>query len=78
MVPFPPENVGWGYTVNQVDRNADIEIKFKGKTLSVSVSLDGEPYDLKHMITLHVMIPSQEIVAPVLPTGDGGYIPPGM
>ena len=57
MVPFPPINDGWGYTVNQVDNRADVETDFADGLLSVTVTKDGAPYDLKHMITLHILVP---------------------
>lgn len=56
MVPFPPIGDGWGYTVNQVDSRADVETEFSGGLLTVTVTKDGQPYDLKHMITLHILV----------------------
>lgn len=56
MVPFPPIDDGWGYTVNQVDRRADVETDFADGLLTVTVTKDGQPYDLKHMITLHILV----------------------
>jgi hypothetical protein len=57
MVPFPPINDGWGYTVNQVDARAEVETEFAEGLLTVTVTKDGLPYDLKHMITLHILVP---------------------
>lgn len=57
MVPFPPADEGWGYTVNQVDSRADVDIQFTDGVLIVTVTKDGKPYDLKHMITLHILVP---------------------
>lgn len=57
MVPFPPIDDGWGYTVNQVDNRADVETEFADGVLTVTVTKDGQPYDLKHMITLHILVP---------------------
>lgn len=57
MVPFPPIDDGWGYTVNQVDNRADVETDFEDGLLTVTVTKDGQPYDLKHMITLHILVP---------------------
>lgn len=57
MVPFPPVDDGWGYTVNQVDSRADVDIQFTDGVLIVTVTKDGKPYDLKHMITLHILVP---------------------
>ncbi|NVZ45536.1 hypothetical protein HX780_29440 [Pseudomonas tolaasii] len=56
MVPFPPADDGWGYTVNQVDSRADVDIQFDDQVLVVTVTKDGKPYDLKHMITLHILV----------------------
>ena len=57
MVPFPPAGDGWGFTVNQVDNRADVETDFADGVLTVTVTKDGLPYDLKHMITLHILVP---------------------
>ncbi|WP_372438289.1 phage tail protein [Pseudomonas chlororaphis subsp. aureofaciens] len=57
MVPFPPIDDGWGYTVNQIDNRAEVETDFADGVLTVTVSKDGQPYDLKHMITLHILVP---------------------
>ncbi|MEE3929633.1 phage tail protein [Pseudomonas viridiflava] len=57
MVPYPPVDVGWGYTLNQIDSRADVEIEFENGLLTVTVTKDGQPYDLKHMITLHILVP---------------------
>lgn len=62
MVPFPPIDDGWGYTVNQVDRRADVETYFADGFLTVTVTKDGQPYDLKHMITLHILVPDAAVV----------------
>ncbi|WP_414892543.1 phage tail protein [Pseudomonas serboccidentalis] len=57
MVPFPPVDDGWGYAVNQIDSRADVEMGFAGGVLTVTVTKDGQAYDLKHMITLHILVP---------------------
>jgi hypothetical protein len=57
MVPFPPVDEGWGYTVNQIDSRADVETDFTDGLLTITVTKDGAPYDLKHMITLHILVP---------------------
>lgn len=57
MVPFPPKDEGWGYAVNQVDNRADVETDFADGVLTVTATKDGQPYDLKHMITLHILVP---------------------
>ncbi|WP_223508684.1 hypothetical protein [Pseudomonas sp. BF-RE-29] len=62
MVPFPPADEGWGYTVNQVDNRADVETVFADGELMVTVTKDGLPYDLKHMITLHILVPTPDPV----------------
>jgi hypothetical protein len=60
MVPFPPVDEGWGYTLNQVDNRADVETVFADGELTVAVTKDGLPYDLKHMITLHILVPTPD------------------
>ncbi len=57
MVPYPPLDNGWGYAINQVDSRADVETDFAEGLLTVTVTKDGHPYDLKHMITLHILVP---------------------
>ncbi|MCB2256610.1 hypothetical protein KTQ74_32320 [Pseudomonas chlororaphis] len=57
MVPFPPIDDGWGYTINQIDNRADVDTDFADGVLTVTVTKDGQPYDLKHMITLHILVP---------------------
>ncbi|MBK5437906.1 phage tail protein [Pseudomonas sp. TH32] len=62
MVPFPPIDEGWGYTVNQVDSRADVDIQLVDDVLVVTVTKDDKPYDLKHMITLHILVPDAVVV----------------
>ena len=57
LVPYPPIDSGWGYTVNQMDLVADVEIEFEDGVLTVTASKDGMPYDITHMITLHILVP---------------------
>ncbi|WP_148558673.1 hypothetical protein [Pseudomonas chlororaphis] len=57
MVPFPPADDGWGYSLNQIDGRADVETDFADGALTITVTKDGQPYDLKHMITLHILVP---------------------
>ncbi len=57
LVPFPPVDEGWGYTINQVDDGADVETDFAEGVLTVKITKGGQPYDLKHMITLHILVP---------------------
>lgn len=57
LVPYPPIDSGWGYTVNQMDLAADVEVAFEEGVLTVTVSKGGVPYDIKHMITLHILVP---------------------
>ena len=68
MVPFPPEDEGWGYAVNQVDNRADVETDFTDGVLTVTATKDGLPYDLKHMITLHILVPDPAQVE--MPTAE--------
>lgn len=67
MVPFPPIDDGWGYTVNQVDSRADVETEFADGLLTVTVTKDSAPYDLKHMITLHILVPdpTPQVIPPL-------------
>ncbi len=62
MVPFPPVDDGWGYTLNQVDNRADVETDFADGVLTVIATKDGQAYDLKHMITLHILVPDAAAV----------------
>jgi hypothetical protein len=57
LVPYPPIDSGWGYTVNQMDLATDVEIEFEDGVLTVTASKDGMPYDITHMITLHILVP---------------------
>jgi hypothetical protein len=57
LVPYPPIDSGWGYTVNQMDLAAAVDIAFEEGMLTVTVSKGGLPYDIKHMITLHILVP---------------------
>lgn len=57
LVPYPPIDSGWGYTVNQMDLAADVEVVFEEGMLTVTVRKGGVPYDIKHMITLHILVP---------------------
>ena len=70
MVPFPPADEGWGYTVNQVDSRADVDIQFTDGVLIVTVTKDGKPYDLKHMITLHILVPDAPAIQMAPPEVD--------
>ncbi|MCK3865572.1 helix-turn-helix domain-containing protein [Pseudomonas sp. B329] len=38
MVPFPPIDDGWGYTVNQIDNRADVDTDFTEGVLTVTVA----------------------------------------
>lgn len=74
MVPFPPIDDGWGYTVNQVDSRADVDIDFADGLLTVTVTKGGQPYDLKHMITLHILVPAAPVVEmPAMELNPGGF-----
>lgn len=74
MVPFPPIDDGWGYTVNQVDGRADVETDFADGLLTVTVTKDGQPYDLKHMITLHILVPDSPAVEMPVPGLQPGLV----
>lgn len=57
MVPFPPVDQGWGYSLHPSESAAKVDIAFAEDLLTVTVTMDGEPYDLKTMITLHILVP---------------------
>ena len=80
MVPFPPIDDGWGYTVNQIDSRADVDIQFEDDLLTVVVTKDDKPYDLKHMITLHILVPDApvaEVPSTAVPVTAEEPSPPG-
>ncbi|WP_458722464.1 tail fiber assembly protein [Pseudomonas brenneri] len=58
MVPFPPVDQGWGYSLHPSENKADVDIVFEADLLTVNVTMDGKPYDLKAMITLHILVPN--------------------
>lgn len=57
MVPFPPVDQGWGYSLHPSENSAQVDIVFSDGLLTVTVTMDGEPYDLKTMATLHILVP---------------------
>ena len=57
MVPFPPLDQGRGYSLHPSENTAKVDIAFAEDLLTVTVTMDGEPYDLKTMITLHILVP---------------------
>ncbi len=57
MVPFPPLDQGWGYSLHPSENTAKVDIVFAEGLLTVTVTMDGEPYDLKTMVTLHILVP---------------------
>ena len=57
MVPFPPVDQGWGYSLHPSENSAQVDIVFSNDLLTVTVTMGGEPYDLKTMITLHILVP---------------------
>ena len=65
---------GWGYVVNQIDNDKKVAITFANDLLEVAVTLDDEPADLQHSLTLHVAVdelPSQIVPEPApLPPAD--------
>lgn len=56
---------GWGYVVNQIDNDKKVAITFANDLLEVAVTLDGEPADLQHSLTLHVAV--DELPSPIVP-----------
>ena len=61
---------GWGYVVNQIDNDKKVVISFTNDLLEVAVTLDDEPADLQHSLTLHVAVdelPPQAMPEPVPP-----------
>ena len=69
MVPFPPVDQGWGYSLHPSENTAQVDIVFSDGLLTVAVTMDGKPYDLKTMITLHVLVPDlpHEDISPTPP-----------
>lgn len=71
MVPIPE---GWGYVVNNVDSDKKVDIVYTTPELVIYVTKQGEPCDLSHSLTLHVLVntlPEPPIVeAPPIPTLD--------
>ncbi|WP_339408062.1 tail fiber assembly protein [Pseudomonas helleri] len=65
---------GWGYVVNQMDSDKNVAITYANELLEVAVTLDGEPADLQHSLTLHVAVdelPPQIVPEPApLPPAD--------
>jgi len=57
MVPFPPVDQGWGYSLHPSENSAKVNAAFDEGLLTVTVTMDGEPYDLKTLITLHILVP---------------------
>jgi len=57
MVPYPPEDVGWGYTLHPSESKAEVETDFQDGLLTIYVTMRGAPYDLKTIITLHILVP---------------------
>jgi hypothetical protein len=57
MVPFPPVDQGWGYSLHPSENTAKVNVVFDEGLLTVTVTMDGEPYDLKTLITLHILVP---------------------
>lgn len=59
MVPFPPIDQGWGYGLHPADNPAEVDMAFDDGLLTVIVTKEGKPYDLKVMITLHILVPDR-------------------
>ncbi|OPA88691.1 hypothetical protein BFW86_16750 [Pseudomonas fluorescens] len=64
MVPYPPEDVGWGYTLHPSESRAEVETDFQDGLLTIFVTMRGVPYDLKTIITLHILVPEAPVVQP--------------
>lgn len=67
MVPFPPVDQGWGHSLHPSENTAKVDITFSEGLLTVTVTMNGKPYDLKTMITLHILVPDlplQELPPP--------------
>ncbi|WP_208825608.1 hypothetical protein [Pseudomonas luteola] len=67
MVPMPPADVGWGYVLNQMDLGTNVDISYEEGVLAVICTMDGKPYDLQHMVTLHVLVDDLPVTAPEIP-----------
>ncbi|CRM39928.1 Caudovirales tail fibre assembly protein [Pseudomonas sp. 37 R 15] len=67
MVPYPPIDLGWGYSLHPSENQAEVETAYDGDLLTVTVTMGAEPYDLKTMITLHILVPDLEpiVIPPV-------------
>jgi hypothetical protein len=59
-----PPPLGWGYVVNQMDNNASVDISYTDQVLTVAITVDGQPANLQHSITLHVEVEEIVIVPP--------------
>ncbi len=61
MAPLP---LGWGYVVNQMDNNASVAISYTDQVLTVAITVDGQPTNLQHSITLHVEVEEIVVIPP--------------
>ncbi|MPQ83831.1 tail fiber assembly protein [Pseudomonas sp. MAFF 730085] len=70
MVPFPPLDQGWGFSLHPSESQALVETSFDDGLLTITVTMDGEAYDLKTMITLHILVPDLEAIVVPPPAAD--------
>jgi len=70
MVPFPPLDQGWGFSLHPSENQALVDTSFSDGLLTVTVTMDGQPYDLKTMITLHILVPDLEAIVVPPPVAD--------
>lgn len=76
MVPSPD---GWGYVVNQEDSTASIALSYAAGALIADAINKGAPSDLKHSITLHVLVADAEpIVWEPVPPDDPATLPDAL
>lgn len=70
MVPFPPLDQGWGFSLHPSESQALVDTSFDDGLLTITVTMDGEPCDLKTMITLHILVPDLEVIVVPPPAAD--------
>ncbi|WP_248731766.1 tail fiber assembly protein [Pseudomonas sp. MWU13-2517] len=70
MVPFPPLDQGWGFSLHPSESQARVDTSFADGLLTVTVTMDDQPYDLKTMITLHILVPDLEAIVVPPPIAD--------
>lgn len=70
MVPFPPLDQGWGFSLHPSENQALVDASFDDGLLTITVTMDGQPYDLKTMITLHILVPDAEAIVALQPAAN--------